>query len=103
MQIEGFIRLYGRMSSEPVVEILQQDFDYSFLGAEMASSAITNFNTTSAKIRDVFPQAIFDDRLVAPFGSDIQSAVPQENVDANCRLIYWYYRAVNNLGLSVQP
>lgn len=103
VQTEGFIRFYGRTSSEPVVEILQQNFDYSFLGTEMASSAITNFNTTSAKIRDAFPQAIFDDRLVAPFGSDMQSAVPQENVDATCRLIYWYYQAVSNLGTSVQP
>ena len=103
VQTEGFMRLYGRVSPEPVVEILQQNFDYSFLEAEMASSSIANFNATVTKIKKAFPQAIFDDRLVAPFGSDTHSAVPKANIDANCKLIYWYHQAVGNLGLSAQP
>lgn len=102
-QTESFVRFYRRVSTEPVVEILQQNFDYSFLEAEMASSSIANFNATVTKIKNAFPQAIFDDRLVAPFGSDTHSAVPKANIDANCKLIYWYHQAVSNPGSSAQP
>ena len=102
-QSDSFIRLYDRLSPEPLVELPQHGFDYSFLGTEMASSSTANFNTTVAKIKNTFPQAIFDDRLVAPFGSDMHSTVPQENVEVNCKLIYWYHQAVSNLGSSVQP
>ncbi len=103
VQAEGFMRFYNRVSPEPVIEILQHDFDYSFLGAEMSSSSVANLNTTANKIKNTFPQAILDDRLVAPFGSDKHSAVPQENIDANCRLIYWYHQAVSKPGSSAQP
>ena len=101
-QTESFLRLYDRTSPELAVEILQHDFDYSFLGTEMASSSTANLNTTVAKIRNAFPQAIFDDRLVAPFGSDMHSTVPQESIEVNCKLIYWYHQAVSNLGSSAQ-
>ena len=102
-QTESFARLYGRMSPEPVVELLQHDFDYSFLGAEMVSSSVANFSNTVKKIRGAFPEAIFDDRLVEPFGADMRSAIPQDNIDMNCKLIYWYHQAVSNLGSSVSP
>lgn len=97
---ESFARLYDRTSSEPIVEILQHDFDYSFLGLEMTTSSITNFNTAVKKIRDAFPQAIFDDRLVKPFGADMTATMPQENIETNCKLIYWYHQAVSNPGSS---
>ncbi|MBM4446133.1 MAG: hypothetical protein FJ023_02110 [Chloroflexi bacterium] len=97
-QSDSFVRLYGRLSPEPFVEIPQHGFDYSFLGVEMVSSSTANFSTTIRKIRDALPQAIFDDRLVAPFGSDMHSTVPQENIDMNCKLIYWYHQAVSDLG-----
>jgi hypothetical protein len=102
-QSDSFVRLYGRLSPEPLVELPQHGFDYSFLGTEMASSSTANFNTTVTKIKNTFPQAIFDDRLVAPFGSDMHSSVPQENIEVNCKLIYWYHQAVSNLGSSAQP
>jgi hypothetical protein len=102
-QSDSFVRLYGLLSPEPLVELPQHGFDYSFLGTEMASSSTANFNTTVTKIKNTFPQAIFDDRLVAPFGSDMHSSVPQENIEVNCKLIYWYHQAVSNLGSSVQP
>jgi hypothetical protein len=99
-QTESFVRLYDRMSSEPIVEILQHDFDYSFLKAEMTTSSVTNFGISIKKIRDAFPQAIFDDRLVKPFGADMAATMPQDNVEMNCKLIYWYHRAVSNPGSS---
>ena len=96
-QTESFVRLYGKVSPEVAVEILQHDFDYSFLGAQMTSSVITNFNAAVGKIREAFPEAIFDDRLVEPFGADVHSAVPQDNIDMNCKLIYWYHKAASNV------
>lgn len=102
-QSDSFVRLYGRLSPEPLVELPQHGFDYSFLGTEMAPSSTANFNTTVTKIKNAFPQAIFDDRLVEPFGADMHSATPKENIEVNCKLIYWYHRAVSNFGLSAQP
>jgi len=96
VQTEGFMRFYYRVSPEPVIEILQHDFDYSFLGAEMASSSMANLNTAVAKVKNAFPQAIFDDRLVAPFGADAHSAVSKENIEMHCKLIYWYHQAVKS-------
>ena len=102
-QTESFVRLYGKVSPELALEILQQDFDFSFLGTEMTSSSVTNFNAAIGKIREAFPEAIFDDRLVDPFGADTHSAVSQDNIDMNCKLIYWYHKAASKLGSSVQP
>lgn len=101
IQSECFIRLYDHASPEPGVEILQHDFDYSFLGIQMASSSLANFNIAVAKIRDIFTQAIFDDRLMKPFRVDTPSKMPWDNIMVSCRLIYLYYRAVSNLDSSV--
>jgi len=98
---ESFVRLYGRTSPEHVVELLQHDFDYSFLGAEMVSSYAANFSTTVKKIRDALPEAIFDDRLVEPFGADMRSAIPQDDIEMNCKLIYWCHQAMSIRGSSV--
>ena len=103
VQTEGFIRLYNRVSPEPVIEIPQHDFDYSFLGAEMTSSSVANLNTTATKIRNTFPQAIFDDRLVEPFAADKHSAISKDNIELNCKLIYWYHQTASNLSSSAQP
>jgi hypothetical protein len=100
-QTGSFARLYGLTSPESVVQLLQHDFDYSFLGAEMVSSSVANFGTTVKKIRDALPEAIFDDRLVEPFGADMRSAIPQDDIEMYCKLIYWYHQAVGNLGSSV--
>jgi hypothetical protein len=99
-QNESFVRLYNRPSSEPIVEILQHDFDYSFLESEMASSSTANFSTMVKKIRGAFPEAIFDDRLAEPFGVNIPAAMPQENIEMNCKLIYFYHRTMGGFGSS---
>jgi hypothetical protein len=98
----NFIRLYGRMAPEPVVEIRQQNFDYSFLGSEMASSAAANYLIAVRKIREAFPQAIFDDSLVQPFGANMAATMAQDSIEANCKLIYWYHRAVGDIGTALQ-
>ena len=101
IQNESFVRLYDRMSAEPGVEILQYDLDYSFLGVKMVSSSLGNLNTVATKIRDTFPKVVFDDRLMKPFGVDISSATPQENIEINCKLIYLYHRVMSNLDSPV--
>jgi hypothetical protein len=101
IQNECFVRLYDRVSVEPAVEIFQYDLDYSFLGAKMVSSSFGNLNTVATKIRDTFPQAVFDDRLMKPFGVDISSVMPQENIEINCRLIYLYHRVMSDLDSPV--
>ncbi len=100
LKTEYFVRLYDRESPEPSAEILQYDFDYSFLGTKMASSSLANFSTIVAKLRDIYPQAVFDERLTEPFGVDVPSTTPQDDIEINCRLIYLYHQAVSNLGPS---
>ncbi len=90
---ERFVRLYGRASMDPVVELFQRGFDYSFLGAGMTSSSLKNMDGTIAELRKIFPQTVFDDLLIKPSGSNVRDAL-----EINCRLIYLYHRAVDNLG-----
>jgi hypothetical protein len=101
-QKEKFLRLYGRTSPELAIEIMQLDFDYSFLGTEMVSSAAANFLTATGKIRETFPRAIFDDRLMEPLGANIPAMMEQDNIDSSCKLIYWYHQAVSKAGAPVQ-
>jgi hypothetical protein len=97
-QTESYIRLYDRTSPERVVQIQQHEFDYSFLGTEMVSSAAVNFTIVIRKIREAFPQAIFNESLVEPFGAKMPADTAQEIIEANCKLIYWYHQAVRNAG-----
>jgi hypothetical protein len=99
-QNESFVRFYGRMSSEPVVELLQHHFNYSSLGADMGSSSTANFSVVINKIKGALPEAIFDDRLVKPFGTDMSSVIPKDDIEMNCKLVYWYHQTVRNLGSS---
>lgn len=101
-QKESFLRLYDRTSPELAIEILQHDFDYSFLGTEMVSSSTANFSIAIKKIRESLPQAIFDDRLMEPFGANVTATMAQDNIESNCKLVYWYHQAVSNPGPPVQ-
>ena len=58
IQVECFARLYERKSPDPSVDILQHHMNYSFLGAKIAASSLTNFRTVVLRLREVFPQAI---------------------------------------------
>jgi len=100
VQTECFLRFYERASSEPVAEILQYDFDYSLLGVKLAPSSLVNFDAVVLKIRELCPQAIFDDRLAEYFKADIPFSTPWENIDINCKLIYLHHQPTNNLSVS---
>lgn len=101
-QTENFIRLYDRRSPEVTVQISQPDFDYSFLGPEMVSSAAANYAIAVRKIREAFPQAIFDDELIEAFGANIQGTMVRDTIEANCKLIFLYHRAVSDISTSLQ-
>jgi hypothetical protein len=83
IQAEYFARLYDRKSPVPSVDILQQHMNYSFLGAKVAVSSFTNFGTVVQRLREAFPQAIFDNRLAKPSS--------REDIETNCRLIYLFH------------
>ena len=90
--VEYFCRLYTPKSSQPVVEIAHNRLDYSFLKKEMALSSLANFNTLVARLRQVFPGAIFDDNLMR--ASIKQAYAPEDIADTevNCLLLYLQYR-----------
>ena len=91
IQEEYFLRLYGDNPAGSIIEVLQNHINYSFLGAELASSSTINFDKFVSKIRDLFPQAIFDDRLMKPSSATKYSDRAQENLEINCRLIYLFH------------
>jgi len=86
-QTEDFARLYERESAEPGVELWQHDLNYSFLGAERAASSTANFTTVVRRLREAFPEAIFDNRLSKPLALTSSS---WQDVELNCRLIYLF-------------
>jgi hypothetical protein len=91
IQAECFARLYERNSPDPSVDILQHHMNYSFLGAKIAASSFTNFGTVVLGLREVFPQAIFDNRLTRPSVLTTSSSRVWEGVEINCKLIYLFH------------
>ncbi|MHB8085147.1 MAG: hypothetical protein ACYDHZ_04945 [Dehalococcoidia bacterium] len=98
VQATSFIRLYERPSMEPAIEILQNNFDYSFLGQKMTSSARLNLRATALELRDAFPLAAFDDRLAKSLGAGGPFASPHDSIELICTLIYLYHREVSHPG-----
>ncbi len=96
-EAECFARIYSRKSSEPTIEVLQHSVDYSFLGAEMAPSSLTNFSTVVEKLRRLFPSAVFDDRLTTHAGAGTTSPRIQNDAESNCRLIYLCHLAQSSV------
>ena len=91
IQTEYFARLYERKSPDPSVDILQHHMNYSFLGAKVAASSFTNFGTVVRRLRDVFPQAIFDNRLAKPLVLTTSSSQVPQDIEINCKLIYLFH------------
>ena len=87
-QVEDFVRIYDRRSSDPRVEMFQNHVDYAFLGPELAPSTPANFQIVVTKLREWFPLAIFDERLTRRFKTDVPAAGPREALEITCRLIY---------------
>jgi hypothetical protein len=94
---ERFVRVYDKKSSDSNVEIRQYDFDYSCLGPKIAPSSLANFSTLVARIRDAFPQAVFDDRLTGNFGIDLPSTTPWGKIDIICKLVYLFDQSSSSL------
>jgi len=92
--IEYFARLYTRKSSEPAVEIIHNQADYSFLKGEMASSSLVNFNIVVTKLQQAFPKAIFDDNLMRASIKQAHGPSSAEDTEVNCKLLYLQYLAV---------
>ena len=90
-QPEWFLRLYEQASPEPLVELLQYDMEYSFLGAETVLSSTANFINVVKKLREAYPKAIYDERLMKPSVTDIPGTTPDEDIEINCRLIYFQH------------
>jgi hypothetical protein len=91
IQAEYFARLYERKSPDPSVDILQHHMNYSFLGAKVAASSFKNFGTVVLRFREVFPQAIFDNRLAKPYVLTTSSSRVWEDIGINCKLIYLFH------------
>jgi hypothetical protein len=98
IEAEYFVRLYDRMSPEPRVEIFENYFDFSSLGPKIAPSSLANLNRIIIEIREIFPQAVFDDKLVQPSGTNISYISQEKDMELNCKLIYLYHQAVSGLG-----
>jgi len=97
VQVESLARLYNWESAEPIVQMSQHGLAYSFLGAQIAPSSLANFNTVVAKLRELFPQAGFDDRLIKPSKSNMSSTRTPDDLELNCKLLYLYYKAKSGL------
>jgi hypothetical protein len=97
-QVEGFLRIFDRRFSDPLVEMFQNHIDYAFLGPELTPSTPVNFKIAVAKLREWFPQAIFDERLAKRFKTDAPSSRPGETLEINCKLIYLCHLAMERRG-----
>jgi len=95
---EPLVRLYNSESAEPMVQMSQHGMAYSFLGAQIAPSSLANFNTVVAKLRELFPQAGFDDSLIKPPKSNMSSSRTPDDLELNCKLLYLYHKAKSGLG-----
>lgn len=95
-EVGYFVRLYDRVWIEPRVEIIENSFDYSSLGANITPSSFTNFNALVTQLKSVFPTALYDDRLSQPAGAS--SFDRAEETELNCKLVYLSLRAVDNPG-----
>jgi hypothetical protein len=93
LKMEDFVRLYDWTSAEPVLEVFQNDFDYSSLEKKKGFSSQENINIIVTELRSTFPAAVFDGRLTAHFKADVPFASPEEEIEINSKLIYLCHRA----------
>jgi hypothetical protein len=91
-QAEYFVRLYDRFSLESRIEVLEPNFDYSFLGTKIAPSSATNLRMLVLELKKIFPKAIFDSRL-----TDYAPIMQGNEMELTCKLIYLCHRARLNI------
>lgn len=100
-QTENFVRIFDGRSSDPRVEMSQDHIDYAFLGHELTPSTPVNFKLLTAKLREWFPQAVFDERLTRSSRTGASAAGPGEALEINCKLIYLGHWALEHPGPRV--
>ncbi len=93
VRVERFLKVYRRKSADSNVEIRQSEFDYASVASKTGPSSPGNFSSLVTKIRNAFPQAIFDDSLAGNYGLALPYITPQENVEILSRLIYIFARS----------
>jgi len=84
-QSQGFARLYCRQADAPGVELWQHDLNYACLGAERAAASVVNFAALLRRLREAFPEAVFDDRLARSL-----PLTDWQELELSCRLIYLF-------------
>jgi hypothetical protein len=52
---------------------------------------MVNFINVVKRLRAIYPQAIYDERLMKTFSTDIPMTTPDEDLDINCKLIYFQH------------
>jgi hypothetical protein len=87
-QSEYFVKLYKQESSEPVVEISELNFDFSFLGNRVSPSSSKNIQELIIELKRLFAGALFDNRL-----AEYAPAIEESEIKSTCKLIYLSYRA----------
>lgn len=91
----GLLRIFEKNSMDFCLEITQRNFNYSCLGSEMSPSSLCNINLLANKIREFFPDAVFDDKL-SVFPLNTSSSSLFNNIDINCKLLYLYHQVTKS-------
>jgi hypothetical protein len=95
-QNESFLRLFEKNSLDFCLEIKQHSFNYSCLGSDMSTSSLCNINLITKRIKELFHEAVFDDKMGEfPFINTSRNSMYQ-NVDIECKLIYLYYQIIKS-------
>jgi hypothetical protein len=87
------MRLYGPTSPGPLVEILESNFDFSFLADRISPSASKNFDLVVKELKQLFAAALFDSRL-----TECTPVIQFSEIETVCTLIYLSYRASSRIG-----
>jgi len=87
------LRLYNHASADPIIELSQHNIDYKYLGPKLNYSSLVNFNTVASDIKNAFPGAIYDDRLMQ-LPRQEESSAPETEFELNCRLLFIYYKTI---------
>ncbi len=90
---ESFMRLYGPNSPGPLVEILESNFDFSFLADRISPSASKNFDMMVKELKRVFAATFFDSRL-----TEYTPVIQLNEIETACKLICLSYRALSRIG-----
>lgn len=94
---ESFLRLYVKPPSDLCIEIKPASFNFSCLGEEMALSSLMNFALLTRKMREMFTEAIFYDKVRESERMTMPNAPHHTSLDITCKLIYKYYQVSYNL------